>query len=128
MTETSPEIKDQLAQILENQKALAERNDELAIENGKLKKQLDELASKGLPKDGVEAEEPVIPAESFKVNKSVFKFNLARFFVPGIGEVSATDALADKKKRKELAIDGKDLTITEWLVAKGSGVIDEVVA
>jgi hypothetical protein len=119
--ELTPEIQKQLEAINEKIGGLEKQNQELAKENGELKKQMGELAASN-PADAEVNKEPVVPTDAFTVNKKKYKFNTAKFTVPGIGPVTAADVLADTTKHESLG----GATIKEWLVQKEAGVIAPV--
>lgn len=114
-------VQEQIAEILKNQESLQKKNEELAGQNAELSKQLQELAGKGAA-EAVQNEGPKIPEESFTVNKKKFKFTTAKFIVPGVGEVTALEALTSKNVYAELG--GK--SIKQFLVENGSDVVKEV--
>lgn len=128
MEGVSPELQKQLDGIMGKLDTVSNDNATLKKENAELKQQLLTVASNGAIKTAEEAKEPKVPAGAFTVAGKKYKFNTAKFIVPGIGEVTALDALADKTTYDKLAIDGKAKTIKDWLVAKDSGVIEDAAA
>lgn len=80
-------------------------------------------ASKPAVTDAAEAAQAEAPkaGQKFKVDGKEFKFGIAKFIVPGIGELTALEAASNDEKHE--ALGGK--TIFEYLVSIGSGVIEE---
>lgn len=80
-------------------------------------------ASKPKVADAAEAAQDEKPkaGQSFKVGEKSFKFSLAKFIIPGLGERTSLEASTDDTKYDELG----EHTICEYLVSIGSGVIEE---
>ena len=93
---------------------------DLAAENAELKKSLEALAAK--PAEAAAPAEPSIPKDPVSVNGKKYQFTHPSFIVPGLGKVTALEAIADKEKYEKLG--GK--TILEHLAASGSSVLTEV--
>ncbi len=117
----SKDFEKEFAELKESQVALSSQLDTLSKENAALKTQLATLASKGAP-EAAQNEAPKVPEDTFKVGKETFKFTLARFIIPKLGERTALEVLADNKKYEELK--GDD--IKTWLVKNQCGVIARV--
>ncbi|MDH7463977.1 hypothetical protein QEG73_21930 [Chitinophagaceae bacterium 26-R-25] len=122
--EISKELQAQLDGIKKTQEDQAKtigdlqtQNEDLKKENEGLKKQLTGLAASG-PEEKKD-DEPKIPTETFSVGKAKYKFAAAKMIVPGIGAVTAQEALVDDEKHDKL---GKK-TIKEWLVANESELV-----
>lgn len=84
----------------------------LKDENSTLKQVVAELKANA-PAEEVVEEKPTLPEKAFKVEGKSYKFVVARFNVPGIGIMTAKEAIADKDVLKKL-------------VEAGSAVIEEV--
>lgn len=56
---------------------------------------------------------PALPEKPFKYDGKSYKFIVAKFFVPGVGILTAKEALTDKE-------------VLKYLVESGSTVIEEV--
>ncbi len=119
-----PAVQAQLDGIMKKLGIVTEDNATLKQENSALKQQMLTIATNGAIKEAEEAKEAKVPTETFKAGKESFKFNTAKFILPGVGEVTALDALADTTTYDALQVAGKPARIVDWLVAVKSGVIE----
>lgn len=95
---------EEIKEMQEKLSSLEGKVNDLSTENKKLKAAVAGPAPE---------EKPELPTAAFEVDKAKYKFVVAKFFVPGVGVVTAKEALTDKELLKKL-------------VKEESGVIEEV--
>lgn len=96
---------EEIKKLQDDLAAVTDKSAQLEKENAELKK---------LTSDKPAAPSAtVLPTKKFTVDKVNYKFVVAKFNVPGFGELTAKEALTDEK-------------VLAYLVKEKSGVIEEV--